>query len=129
MPNSATFHFGQFQDAGARTSLAELAFSEANRLHQLGLQCSFYADFFLLTLVDFADGALKRERERQRERFLDADFFGNFTLTVFSLYRDGSNRWHSGHGMFHSCGSRSDYFAMFKILGIDFLAKSFVVLD
>lgn len=29
MPNSATFHFGQFQDAGARTSLAELAFSEA----------------------------------------------------------------------------------------------------
>eukprot|EP00435_Cladocopium_sp_Y103_P032521 s3490_g8.t1 len=29
MPNSATFHFGQFQDAGTRTSLAELAFSEA----------------------------------------------------------------------------------------------------
>lgn len=29
MPNSATFHFGQFQDAGTRTSLADLAFSEA----------------------------------------------------------------------------------------------------
>jgi len=88
MPNSATFHFGQFQDAGARTSLAELAFSEANRLHQLGLQCSFYADFFLLTRVEFAAGAQKRAKERDRERFLDADFFGNFTLTVFSLYRD-----------------------------------------
>lgn len=32
MPNSATFHFGQFQDAGTRTSLADIAFSEAHQL-------------------------------------------------------------------------------------------------
>lgn len=32
MPNSATFHFGQFQDAGTRTSLADLAFSEVDWL-------------------------------------------------------------------------------------------------
>ena len=42
MPNSATFHFGQFQDAGARTSLAEIAFSEVHWNHLAYLGLRFY---------------------------------------------------------------------------------------